>query len=268
MAVAFTHKANRAIGQLRLAKLMYLAEREAIRRFLLPIVEDETHAREKGMVLSRTWDLAQGRHSAQSTGDWDAHIVQTAHGLNVRKGVSVGSLDSLSDDDLEVIQRVWDDYGTMKQDDLVHEVHHKLPEWTDHWNTPDRKRGSVRVSYAKLYQTICGVDETEARFLTEEYRAAQHRWITSDPEILGGTPVVVGTRVSVYAIRGRLAGGDKLDDLLKDYPRTSRAALLAAKMYAKVHPLETHPLGRPWEAPASQAHPVQAPRKSGPAPSL
>ena len=213
---------------------------------------------QKGMGLAETWRLARGSASARSSGEWASHIVRTPGGLRARKGVSVLWRDGLSDDDLDVIEQVWNDYGTMSEDELVYDVHHSLPEWIDHWHAEGRKSLSVIVPYSDLYQTICGVDETEARYLAEEYRVARDRWIRSDPEILGGTPVVAGTRVSVYAIRGRLVGGDKLADLLEDYPRIPREAILAAKMYAKAHPLETHPRGRPWEKTARPADPVQA----------
>ena len=256
MAVVFIRRANRGIGKLRLVKLMYLAEREAMRRFLLPIVEDDVCAMQKGMGLSQTWRLARGLGSAESTGAWDSYIVKTAHGLDVRKRVSMKSLDGLSDDDLDVIEQVSDEYGTMNENELVYDVHHELPEWIDHWNS-DRKSLSVTVPYAMLYQSICGVDEIEARYLADEYRTARDRWITSDTEILGGTPVVVGTRVSVYAIRGRLEGGETPADLLTDYPHIPREALQAAKTYANAHPLETHPYGKPWGTHATQVHSVQ-----------
>ena len=84
-----------------------------MRRFLLPIVEDDICAMQRGMGLSETWHLARGRGSAKSTGEWDGHIVQTAHRLNVRKSVSGRPSDSPSDDDLHVIKQVWDDYGAM-----------------------------------------------------------------------------------------------------------------------------------------------------------
>lgn len=258
MAVAFIRRAGGTIGKLRLVKLMYLAEREAMLRFLLPIVEDDVCAMQRGMGLSATWRFAGGGDSPTPTGDWGSHVVQTARGLSVRKGVSVHSLDGLSDEDLRVIQQVWDDYGAMGQDELVHEVHHKLPEWIKHWHAEARRNGSVAVPYSDLYQTICGVDETEARFLTDQYRAARDRWIVSDPDILGGTPVVIGTRVSVYAIQGRLAGGDGLAELLEDYPRIPLEALQAANTYAKAHPLEMHPRGKPWETSAKPARHAQA----------
>ena len=43
-----------------------------------------------------------------------------------------------------------------------------------------------------------------------------------DPDILGGTPVFVGTRVPVKALLDYLAGGHTLDDFLDDFPTVSR----------------------------------------------
>ena len=80
----------------------------------------------------------------------------------------------------------------------------------------------------------------------ERYREARDRYITSDADILGGTPVVAGTRVTVYAVLGRLQDGDTVEDLVDDYPHIPREALEAAELYAKAHPLRGRPSGRPW----------------------
>ena len=80
----------------------------------------------------------------------------------------------------------------------------------------------------------------------ERYRKARDRYITSDEDILGGTPVIVGTRLTVYAILGRLQDGDSIDDLAEDYPEVPREAFEAAEIYAKSHPLRGRPSGRPW----------------------
>ena len=252
MAVAFIERAGGPIGRTKLLRLMYLAEREAMRRLLLPIIEDDVCATQDGMVLSRTSRLAKADGSTKSA-DWGARVVQTPHGLAVREGAPAAAPDDLGDDELEAVQRVWDDHDTMTADELARDVHRRLPEWLEHWPPTDAKATSVPVSRLQLHQSVCGVNEAEARYLVDEYRAARDRWITSDPDILGGTPAIVGTRVSVYAIRGRLEGGDPLEDLLRDYPRMSREAALAARMYAKAHPLEPHPRGRPWELPTGQA---------------
>jgi uncharacterized protein (DUF433 family) len=46
--------------------------------------------------------------------------------------------------------------------------------------------------------------------------------VHSDPEILGGTPVFVGTRVRVDALIDFLEGGDTIEDFLENYPGVSR----------------------------------------------
>lgn len=65
---------------------------------------------------------------------------------------------------------------------------------------------------------------------------APDRFITSHPDILGGTPVIKGTRISVYAVFGRLRGGDTLQDLIDDYPKVPSEAFQAAELYAKSNP--------------------------------
>ena len=44
----------------------------------------------------------------------------------------------------------------------------------------------------------------------------------SDPEILGGTPVFIGTRVPVQTLLDYLEGGDTLDEFLDGFPGVSR----------------------------------------------
>jgi uncharacterized protein (DUF433 family) len=57
--------------------------------------------------------------------------------------------------------------------------------------------------------------------------------IHSDPEILGGTPVFVGTRVPLQALIDYLEGGHPLSDFLDDFPTVSREQAIAALEEAK-----------------------------------
>ena len=50
----------------------------------------------------------------------------------------------------------------------------------------------------------------------------------SDPEILGGVPVFVGTRVPVKTLYDYLEAGDSLDEFLDDFPAVTRAQAVAA----------------------------------------
>lgn len=59
--------------------------------------------------------------------------------------------------------------------------------------------------------------------------------VHSDPEILGGTPIFVGTRVPVQALIDYLEGGHSLEEFLDDFPTVSRELAIAALEQAKAH---------------------------------
>ena len=61
------------------------------------------------------------------------------------------------------------------------------------------------------------------------------RVVHSDPEILGGTPVFVGTRVPVQSLIDYLEGGHSLEEFLDDFPTVSRELAIAALEQAKAH---------------------------------
>ena len=51
--------------------------------------------------------------------------------------------------------------------------------------------------------------------------------VHSDPEILGGTPVFVGTRVPVQALIDYIEGGHTLEKFLDDFPSVPRDLAIA-----------------------------------------
>ncbi|WP_052050442.1 DUF433 domain-containing protein [Leptolyngbya sp. KIOST-1] len=59
------------------------------------------------------------------------------------------------------------------------------------------------------------------------------RVIHSDPDILGGTPVFVGTRVPVKTLLDYLEAGDPLDEFLNHFPSVQREQAIAALELAK-----------------------------------
>jgi uncharacterized protein (DUF433 family) len=58
------------------------------------------------------------------------------------------------------------------------------------------------------------------------------RVVHSDPEILDGTPVFVGTRVPAQALLDYLERGRPLDEFLDDFPSVSREQAIAALQLA------------------------------------
>jgi uncharacterized protein (DUF433 family) len=69
--------------------------------------------------------------------------------------------------------------------------------------------------------------------------AKQPKIIHSDPEILGGIPVFVGTRVPVQNLIDCLEAGDSLDEFLDSFPTVTRDQAVAALEIAREALLES-----------------------------
>ncbi|MEG4284273.1 DUF433 domain-containing protein [Microcoleus sp. A006_D1] len=54
------------------------------------------------------------------------------------------------------------------------------------------------------------------------------RIVHSDPDILGGTPVFIGTRVPMKILLDYLEAGDSLNEFLDHFPSVSRQQAIAA----------------------------------------
>jgi len=58
---------------------------------------------------------------------------------------------------------------------------------------------------------------------TENLKGIVH----SDPEIMGGTPVFVGTRVPLQNLIDYLEGGESIEDFLDGFPSVKREQIIA-----------------------------------------
>jgi uncharacterized protein (DUF433 family) len=63
--------------------------------------------------------------------------------------------------------------------------------------------------------------------------------IHSDPEIMGGTPVFVGTRVPFQNLIDYLEGGESIEDFLDAFPTVKRQQVIAVIEAGKAAVLET-----------------------------
>lgn len=68
--------------------------------------------------------------------------------------------------------------------------------------------------------------------------------IVSDPAILGGKPVISGTRIAVSTILDFIAAGLSIEDVLREYPGLTKKDVQAAISFASerirretIHPL-------------------------------
>lgn len=107
-------------------------------------------------------------------------------------------------------------------------------------STPIEIAPSVTVDVAELVGSDIG-ERAEA------YARAKERLIERNPDILGGTPVIRGTRMSVYAVLGRLNDGDTIEAILEDNPALDKDMVETAITFARTNPMVGRPGGRPWE---------------------
>ena len=63
--------------------------------------------------------------------------------------------------------------------------------------------------------------------------------VVQDPEILGGEPVFVGTRVPVKSLFDHLEAGDSIEDFLDGFPSVKRELVIALLEESKAHALHS-----------------------------
>ncbi|MEO7658945.1 MAG: DUF433 domain-containing protein [Pyrinomonadaceae bacterium] len=56
--------------------------------------------------------------------------------------------------------------------------------------------------------------------------------VKSDPAVMMGKPIIVGTRITVELILEKLAAGETVEQILDSHPRLTREAISAALLYA------------------------------------
>jgi uncharacterized protein (DUF433 family) len=82
----------------------------------------------------------------------------------------------------------------------------------------------------------------------ELYDRARER-IERNPAVMGGEPVIKGTRLPPRILLARIKGGDRAADILSEYPYLDAETLEAALLYAEANP----PRGRPIKSDADGA---------------
>lgn len=105
--------------------------------------------------------------------------------------------------------------------------------------------GEASLAIGDLVHIDAGKALAEAQRRLALYEKARE-CIVRDPEIMGGTPTIRGTRITADAMRGRLAAGDTIESVLEDYPYLDRETVEAAALYGEANPLRGRPAGIPW----------------------
>jgi uncharacterized phage-associated protein len=127
----FALKQGGAINVLKLAKLLYLGDREHLSRHDLPILFDSFVSMGHGPVTSTTLDYVNGYQEDRS--NWDTFVADRA-GYNVgiaSNNLTVDDLDELSDAEIETLCAVWNRFGDMDRYAVRDWTHNNCGEWED-----------------------------------------------------------------------------------------------------------------------------------------
>lgn len=131
VAAFFAMSEGGSINVLKLAKLLYLADREHLGRFDMPILFDQFVSMDHGPVTSTTLDYVNGYQEDRA--NWDAFVTDRAqYAVGVASsGLGPDDLDELSDAELETLKHVWTQFGHMDRYTVRDWTHANCGEWED-----------------------------------------------------------------------------------------------------------------------------------------
>lgn len=167
-AALFLKLAGRPLNYMALIKLLYKADREAIRRLGLPITTDRYSAMKLGPVTSRIYDRIKTSADPNAHPTfWAAHIQRSGdpHEIILERDPGRSELSRAEE---RVIEEIFAADGGKDPFDLADECHRDYPEWKDPGDT------SVVINIADIV-TALGLSEEEAAHvmtLIEVQRAA------------------------------------------------------------------------------------------------
>ncbi len=127
VAAAVIKRRGGRIHYLKLIKLLYLIDREALLRWGVPVTTDRYVSMDHGPVLSNIYKLIV---EDKSKPIWAKYVSQPLGDYEVEL-LSEPPTDLLSRAEEKLIEEIYVQYGYRNRWDLVDNVMHKLPEWTN-----------------------------------------------------------------------------------------------------------------------------------------
>ncbi|HCY54240.1 MAG TPA: hypothetical protein DF715_01480 [Oceanicaulis sp.] len=164
VAAYFANREGGAINVLKLAKLLYLAEREHLDRYDEPMFYDRWVSMEHGPVTSITLNLINGLTESD---DWSQFITDRANHevAATQPQLALERYDQLSKADIAILDSLWAQFGHMDRFELRDYTHENCPEWED----PDRS--SKPIPYERVLKFLRKADTAA---LASEIEGWQH----------------------------------------------------------------------------------------------
>jgi uncharacterized phage-associated protein len=149
VAAYFLIRAGGSSEVLKLAKLLYLAERASYQRYGEPLIGDKPCSMEHGPVLSRSLDYI--RNTTEPPEAWSELITERVdNDIALRNSdLTLAHLGRLSSADLELLDEIWRNVGHMTSLQLRRWTHDNCPEYDESVGKSSRP---IRLEY--LLETL------------------------------------------------------------------------------------------------------------------
>ena len=160
VAATILQKRGGKIHYVKLIKLLYLIDREALLRWGVPVSTDRYVSMDQGPVLSNVYKLivedkpkpAWSKYISQPLGDYEVELLCQC------------PTDRLSHAEEGLIDEIYNQYGHRNRWDLIDNVMHKLPEWTNPHGT------SIPIHIREILEAQ-GEGEQDIKAVLRELRA-------------------------------------------------------------------------------------------------
>ena len=163
------------MSHLKLMKLLYLADREAIRMYGRSISEDQAVSMPHGPVLSMTLNYMDGNIKSEQ-GGWESWISDKEnHEMSLVQEVDIDALDELSQADITVLDSVWQKFGGMGRWKIRDWTHQHCEEWQD------PKGSMLPIQRESIYRAVNHTEEATREYLAEIERASEIDHIFANP---------------------------------------------------------------------------------------
>lgn len=161
------------MSNLKLMKLLYLSDRQAMREFGWPILGDRLvwmlHG-QRGPVLAHTLNLMDGDVESMPGGWGDLIFDSEDRELSLSRLVHATDLDELSPAEIDVLKGVWAKFGSMGKWEICDWIHRHCAECCI--ELQDLRGSSLPIQYETLAIAV-GYDRQAADDLAAQIKAQQ-----------------------------------------------------------------------------------------------
>lgn len=163
MAAYLLKKRGGRMSYMKLIKLLYLAERQAMAKWGESMSGDKFVSMPHGPVLSETYSLIIG----ETEGYWNELIKGEAnYELSLVHDVEIEELDELCLAETKILDQIFDTFGEMKRFEIRDYTHDHCTEWQD------PKGSSFPIKPEDIFRAV-GKSESQVKELVKKYTEQQ-----------------------------------------------------------------------------------------------